>query len=158
MTTGEKIQALRKKRDLTQEQLAQELGVSRQAISRWELDETLPDTQNLLPLKAALGVSVDTLLDPNLGLEPPQGGSFPQLPGSPGKKSRLRWLWLLPLALAVVYNLVLFLVTWLLTGGVPSLTLVLASVSLCFWVYGLCVGVYVLWLLIRFLRQRLGEH
>ena len=67
-------------------------------------------------------------------------------------------LWLLPLALAVVYNLVLFLVTWLLTGGVPSLTLVLASVSLCFWVYGLCVGVYVLWLLIRFLRQRLGEH
>lgn len=158
MTTGGKIQALRKKRGLTQEQLAQELGVSRQAISRWELDETLPDTQNLLPLKAALEVSVDTLLDPNLGLEPPQGGSFPQLPGSPGKKSRLRWLWLLPLGLAAVYNLVLFLVTWLLTGDVPSLTLVLASVSLCFWVYGLWAGVYVLWLLIRFLRQRLGEH
>lgn len=158
MTTGEKIQALRKKRGLTQEQLAQELGVSRQAISRWELDETLPDTQNLLPLKAALGVSVDTLLDPKLGLEPPQGESFPQLSGAPGKKSKLRWLWLLPLGLAAVYNLVLFLVTWLLTGGLPSPTLILASVSLCFWVYGLWAGVYVLWLLIRFLRQRLGEH
>ena len=122
------------------------------------MDETLPDTQNLLPLKAPLEVSVDTLLDPNLGLEPPRGESFPQLPGSPGKKSKLRWLWLLPLGLAAVYNLVLFLVTWLLTGDVPSLTLVLASVSLCFWVYGLWAGVYVLWLLIRFLRQRLGEH
>ena len=42
MTTGQKIQALRKGRGLTQEQLAARLGVSRQAVSRWELDETLP--------------------------------------------------------------------------------------------------------------------
>lgn len=158
MTTGEKIQALRKKRGLTQEQLAQELGVSRQAISRWELDETLPDTQNLLPLKAALEVSVDTLLDPHLGLEPPQGESFPQSSTAPGKKSKLRWLWLLPLGLAVVYNLMLFLVTWQHTGGLPPLTLVLASVSLCAWIYGISLGGYVLRLLIRFLRQRLGKR
>ena len=38
MTTGQKIQALRKQRGLTQEQLAQRLGVSRQAVPRWELD------------------------------------------------------------------------------------------------------------------------
>ena len=38
MTTGQKIQALRKQRGLTQEQLAQRLEVSRQAVSRWELD------------------------------------------------------------------------------------------------------------------------
>lgn len=71
MTTGQKIQALRKGRGLTQEQLAARLGVSRQAVSRWELDETLPDTQNLLPLKEALGVSIDTLLDSARGLEEP---------------------------------------------------------------------------------------
>ena len=46
----------------------------------------------------------------------------------------------------------------LVAASMISLTLVLASVSLCFWIYGLCAGVYVLWLLIRFLRQRLGEH
>ncbi len=38
MTTGQKIQTLRKQRRLTQEQLAQRLEVSRQAVSRWELD------------------------------------------------------------------------------------------------------------------------
>ena len=83
MTTGQKIQALRKGRGLTQEQLAARLGVSRQAVSRWELDETLPDTQNLLPLKEALGVSIDTLLDSAQGLEEPA----PQAGPAPGAAS-----------------------------------------------------------------------
>lgn len=56
MTTGEKILTSRKKQGLTQEQLAQNLGVSRQAVSRWELDEALPESSNLLPLSKALGV------------------------------------------------------------------------------------------------------
>ena len=41
MTTGQKIQTLRKQRELTQEQLAQRLRVSRQAVSRWELGGSL---------------------------------------------------------------------------------------------------------------------
>ena len=77
MTTGEKIQSLRKKQGLTQEQLAQGLGVSRQAVSRWELDEALPETANLLPLAKALGCSIDWLLDPALGWEGPSQGQCP---------------------------------------------------------------------------------
>ena len=77
MTLGQKIQRLRKEKRLTQEQLAERLHVSRQAVSRWELDEVLPDTQNLLPLKGALGVSLDILLDPAQELEPPPA-SFSQ--------------------------------------------------------------------------------
>lgn len=83
MTTGQKMQALRKGRGLTQEQLAARLGVSRQTVSRWELAETLPDTQNLLPLKEALGVSIDTLLDSAQGLEEPA----PQAGPAPGAAS-----------------------------------------------------------------------
>lgn len=46
MTFGEKLYQLRKQRGISQESLAQELNVSRQAISRWELNEVVPDTEN----------------------------------------------------------------------------------------------------------------
>lgn len=60
---GEKIQTLRKGAGLTQDQLAQRVGVSRQAVSRWELGEAAPETEKLLPLARALGVTVDELLE-----------------------------------------------------------------------------------------------
>lgn len=82
MTTGQKIQTLRKQRGLTQEQLAQRLGVSRQAVSRWELDESLPETANLLPLGEVLGVSLDILLDPARGLEGPVPKEEPSAPAA----------------------------------------------------------------------------
>ena len=59
---GETIQALRRQKNLTQEQLAELVGVSRQAVSKWELNAALPDTDKLVPLARALGVSVDELL------------------------------------------------------------------------------------------------
>ena len=149
MTTGQKIQALRKGRGLTQEQLAARLGVSRQAVSRWELDETLPDTQNLLPLKEALGVSIDTLLDSTRGLEEPapQVGPAPAAASPPARPSlgallkRRFWLLLLPV------ELVLFvaLAVWRL-GKAPSLALLLLVQGL--W---LCLLLYLLLLVVYFL-------
>ena len=50
MSVGERITTLRKTRDLSQGQLASLLGVSRQAISKWENDQTTPDTLNLIRL------------------------------------------------------------------------------------------------------------
>ena len=149
MTTGQKIQALRKGRGLTQEQLAARLGVSRQAVSRWELDETLPDTQNLLPLKEALGVSLDTLLGSARDLEEPatQEGPAPAAASPPARPSlgallkRRFWLLLLPV------ELVLFvaLAVWRL-GKAPSLALLLLVQGL--W---LCLLLYLLLLVVYFL-------
>ena len=50
MLLGEKLKKLRKARGLSQEQLADRLNVSRQAISKWELGESTPDTDNLVAL------------------------------------------------------------------------------------------------------------
>ena len=62
MTIGEKIASLRKKENLTQEQLAEILGVSRQAISRWESDLAYPETEKLIKLSSLFHCTVDQLL------------------------------------------------------------------------------------------------
>lgn len=62
MKLGEKLQQLRKKSGLSQEQLAARLSVSRQAVSKWELNETVPDTENVIQLARMFGVSCDYLL------------------------------------------------------------------------------------------------
>ena len=66
MTTGEKISALRKKEGLTQEQLAEILNVSRQSVSRWEMDIAFPETEKLIKLGRILNCSIDFLLNNNL--------------------------------------------------------------------------------------------
>jgi len=62
MTLGEKIQHLRKTKGLSQEQLAAQITVSRQAISKWELGESVPDTDNIVQLSKIFEVSTDYLL------------------------------------------------------------------------------------------------
>ena len=63
MTTGEKIAKCRKEKNLTQENLAGALGVSRQAVSRWESDLAFPETDHLTKMCRLFGVTADYLLN-----------------------------------------------------------------------------------------------
>lgn len=63
MNLPEKIIKLRKANGLSQEDLAEQLNVSRQAISRWENDSALPDAQNILQISKLFGVTTDYLLN-----------------------------------------------------------------------------------------------
>lgn len=60
---GEKIKSIRKSFGFTQEELAEKLNVSRQAIAKWEIEGGVPDTENLKALSKLFGVSIDSLLD-----------------------------------------------------------------------------------------------
>ena len=62
MTTGEKLAMLRKRKNITQEQLAEILGVSRQSVSRWEMDQAFPETEKLIRLAGLFSCSIDFLL------------------------------------------------------------------------------------------------
>ena len=62
MTFGEKLQALRRSAGMSQDTLAERLDVSRQAVSKWERDEALPETENLIRIAEIFGVSLDELL------------------------------------------------------------------------------------------------
>lgn len=62
MTTGEKLSTLRKNKGFTQEQMAEVLKVSRQSVSRWEMDIAFPETEKLIKLSQLLDCSIDFLL------------------------------------------------------------------------------------------------
>lgn len=61
-TLGMRIASLRRKQDLTQEELGEKLGVSSQAVSKWENDISAPDISILPALAGLLGTTVDALL------------------------------------------------------------------------------------------------
>jgi len=62
---GKKLQELRKKNNLTQDELALKLNVSRQSISKWENNESLPDSANLIELAKVYNISLDELVSNN---------------------------------------------------------------------------------------------
>ena len=63
MTLGQKLKEIRKRFGLSQESLAEIMNVSRQAITKWESDEGLPDVSNLQELSKVFNLTVDYLLD-----------------------------------------------------------------------------------------------
>ena len=115
MKLNEKIAWYRREKKLSQEELAARVGVSRQAVSKWELGESAPDTGKLLALSQALGVTADHLLNdaegpeqdapppppsPQTPSQPPQDILGSNLPGCIGKMVR-RWGWLAGIYLAL---------------------------------------------------------
>lgn len=59
MSLGEKIASARKEKGMTQEMLAEQLGVTRQAVARWETGKALPGTANLFMLRQLLGIPLE---------------------------------------------------------------------------------------------------
>lgn len=66
MEIGKKIMNLRKEKGLSQEELAEKVGVARQTISKWELGETSPDLKQAKELSKIFNVSLDELVDNNI--------------------------------------------------------------------------------------------
>lgn len=62
MSVGQMIKLCRKEKGLTQSELAELIGVSMQAVSKWETDAGMPDISQIVPLARVLGVSSDKLL------------------------------------------------------------------------------------------------
>ena len=69
MKLNEKIKEYRKIFNLSQEQFAEKLSVSRQVITKWENDEGLPEIGNLKAISKIMGISIDYLLDETKKLE-----------------------------------------------------------------------------------------
>ncbi len=68
MTIGEKILQLRTMAGISQEELAEKISVSRQSVSKWEMNQALPQIDKVLQLCELFGISTDTLLQDNLSV------------------------------------------------------------------------------------------
>lgn len=66
VTTGEKLALLRRKMGMTQEELSEKLKVSRQSVSRWEMDAAFPETDKLIKLSRLFSCSIDFLLNDSI--------------------------------------------------------------------------------------------
>ena len=71
MTFAEKLKSIRKQAGMSQEQLAEKLGVSRQAVTKWETDAGIPDIENIMAISALFDISIDELLSSEKGAKKP---------------------------------------------------------------------------------------
>ena len=71
MTFAEKLKSIRKQAGMSQEQLAEKLSVSRQAVTKWETDAGIPDIENIMVISALFDISIDELLSNARGAKKP---------------------------------------------------------------------------------------
>ena len=101
MTFGEKLQMLRAREGFSQDALAELLDVSRQAVSKWERDEAMPEAEKLVRISDQFSVTIDSLLRPDREIAapaPPDRGPAP-LRALGGWYARRGWLLGVPAAL-----------------------------------------------------------
>lgn len=126
MTLGNKLQNMRKQKGLSQEQLANMITVSRQAVSKWETNETIPDIGNLLQLSKLFEVSLDFLLNDEI-----EDNKEIPIVLSTVKKEKKKWIMIGILILVVVIALALYLgQRFHILGLVTSYLILIVFISL----------------------------
>lgn len=148
MEFGAKLIQLRRERRMTQQELAEQLCVSRQAVSRWEQMLSEPSTENLTRLGKIFSISIDSLVDEEMNLSPQVSASKHQdsKPASNSRSSLLH-MHLYLLAAGLVVLLRKWLVSSYYRGITPLSGKALLSIlgplfSFCLITYLSCLALY----------------
>jgi transcriptional regulator with XRE-family HTH domain len=103
--TANRLVTLRKRAGLSQEDLADKIGVSRQAVSKWERAESSPDTDNLIALAGIYGIRIDDMLNRDTAATETNEAAAT----SPEKQNRFLWAsFPYPIIVTIVFFLLLF--------------------------------------------------
>ncbi|MEG2192724.1 MAG: helix-turn-helix transcriptional regulator [Oscillospiraceae bacterium] len=117
MTFDEKLLILRKQANLSQEELAQKLGVSRQSVSKWELGAFLPDTEKVIYLSEMFNVSTDYLLKVNISSSELQPATPSISADTTGRKAKFGYIIGL---CSVIFASVSLFITYILSKIYPA--------------------------------------
>lgn len=153
MTLGENIARLRTQKDWSQGDLADALGISRQSISKWETDTSIPELEKLIKLSELFGVTLDQLVR---GEDAPETESVPASSAPQAAPEREKRHTIAGTALlctgAVILVLWLLLTGDLLTGLMFALPFLICGIIFlavkrhtglyCGWAVYLCVDLY----------------
>lgn len=115
MNLAEKIQQLRKRSDLSQEQLADKLGISRQSISKWESEQSTPEIDRIVQLSEIFGVTTDYLLKDIDCLENPVLSAKDKNPSSSNNELRL-----IITTICIACSFISIFVMWILSKIYPA--------------------------------------
>ena len=138
-TLGARIQAGRRAAGLSQEALGEKLGVSRQAVSKWEADAAIPELENLIAMSRIFQLSLGALL----GVEPPSAPEGQETPVTEGELAAAiaaqyasarprryrRWAWVVGAAAAVAVAVGLIVQTVRLEGQLAGLEMQIAALE-----------------------------
>ncbi len=138
MSIGNRISELRKSHNYSQEYVAEQLDVSRQAVSKWEQELSSPDTNNLIALAQLFGVSVEYLATGKEYSTTPTGNNPSPQTGS--RKTIIGYMLLacglLTLILGILFSRVLVLLSvYCLVGAMICLIFKKISLLAILWVY-----------------------
>lgn len=122
MDLGQQIQKLRKEKGFSQEEVAEALGVSRQAVSKWENGISKPDTENLIVLAGLLGCDVSALIS--------QVPDLPPADNEAGQNKRT-FPWIKIFLVSAVILAVLFFSLWQAERNREDKLELLCRVSAC---------------------------
>ena len=137
MSIADRILTLRKSKGMSQEQLAEAMGVSRQAVSKWESEQASPDPEKIIAMSEIFGVTTDYLLK---GIEPEKeaeikpeekteekhmtvGDVLDQkiLTGENKKKAKKGFKYLLiALGIFLAIDIISFIIYLIINGGLPG--------------------------------------
>ncbi len=126
MSIGNRISELRKKHNYSQEYVAEQLDVSRQAVSKWEQDQSSPDTNNLIALAGLFNVSVEYLATGKGADAEENGAESSAAENLPDQTGANRLLGIIVLGIDLVVCAALWAVrapSWLITLTAISLAL-----------------------------------
>lgn len=154
MQFHDRLYELRKGSGLTQNDLAEKLDVSRQAVSRWEMGTAKPDIDNLVALSNVLGVTLDYLLkgEESLEIRPPEPDRVePVAPVQQEKKTHNRIWWIIWAVSFAVILAVLFGDMYL---NRDSMIMAIHPVTLAVQIVNLALGLGIVILLIRWLCKK----
>ncbi|QSX05693.1 helix-turn-helix transcriptional regulator [Sedimentibacter sp. zth1] len=125
MSFGENLLGLRKGKNISQDELGRQLNVSRQTISKWELNETTPEMEKLILLSEFFNVSIDELIKGQKP-EPKEEKDTFEIKVTKAKKTTRDIIFLALKVVGIIFGIILLvdiivMIIYFATNGFPSL-------------------------------------